>query len=354
MNRLLALLFLFLAVAATQAQSLPPSPALRAAVQLFEQGKFDDAVAKCDEAIASNPNDFRAHVILGSIYSAQRKMKQASDSFAHAIKLSPKTKEIYLMKARVDYLRNANDDAVAAAKTALEIDPKYPEAHLVVGSLLKYDTKRSAEAITSLKTALELNPKLLPAYEDLGSILEKDQPQEAEDWFRKGMAADPKRMAGRFALGRLMIKQGKLKEARELWEGRTYDTDNTYPQFIDVLKRAENLQRASDLLAQKPNDPDTLIDAGIAIMEGDAWVFDGRQARAIVLFQKALAAKPNYPRAQYQIVKAYIQIASVFAKENPNVDTELAKLRELDPKLAAEMDQYRREYKSGLMAAPVK
>jgi hypothetical protein len=43
---------------------------------------------------------------------------------------------------------------------------------------------------------------------------------------------------------------------------------------------------------------------GIAVMNGDSWVVDGCQKRAIELFKKALVIKPDYPRAQYQIVKA--------------------------------------------------
>jgi thioredoxin-like negative regulator of GroEL len=91
----------------------------------------------------------------------------------------------------------------------------------------------------------------------------------AEEVFRQGMAADPKHMGGRFALGRMLVKQGRLSEARELWEGKTSDEDRTMPQFIELLKRAENLKRATDALATRPKDPEALIDMGLAVMEGD-------------------------------------------------------------------------------------
>jgi tetratricopeptide (TPR) repeat protein len=74
------------------------------------------------------------------------------------------------------------------------------------------------------------------------------------------------------------------------------------------------LKRATDGLAQKPNDPDALIEMGMAVMDGDFWVVDGRQKRAIEYFRRALTLKPNYARAQYSIVKAYIQIAATFTK----------------------------------------
>jgi len=159
-------------------------------------------------------------------------------------------------------------------------------------------------------------------------------------------------MAGRFTLGRMMVKQGRLTEARQLWEGRTSDEDRTYPQFIELLKRAENLKRATDTLAKKPNDPNALVDMGLAVMDGDHWVVDGRQKRALVYFREALKIKSDFARAQYGICKAFIQGVDGSKDEKKIVDRELEKLRQLDSALAAEMDEYRKKYVSGLIADP--
>jgi tetratricopeptide (TPR) repeat protein len=148
------------------------------------------------------------------------------------------------------------------------------------------------------------------------------------------------------------VKQGRLEEARGLWENRTSDEDLTFPNFIELLKRAENLKRATEALAQKPNDPEAIVEMGLAVMEGDSWVVDGRQERAIVYFRKALEIKPGFAKAQYAICKAYIQLADVFSNKKKNVDEELAKLRRLDPKLADEMEEYRKNYSGGIRGGP--
>lgn len=342
-------------VEAQQPASTEAHPTLQTAYSLYQQGKLEEALASCKKAIAINPKDYRAHVVLGLIYGAQQKLKNASDAFATAIRLQPKDKEIYLLKAQTDYLRNAHDEALAAAKKAVALDPKYAEAHMIIAALVQHDPKGTDKAIAAYEAALNANPELYAAYDGLGQVLvEAKQYKRAEEVFRKGMAADPKRMAGRFELGRMLVKQGRLAEARELWNGRTSDGDRTFPQFITVLTRAENLKRTTDAAVQNPNDPDALIDLGLAIMDGDSWVVDGRQERALVHFRKALELKPDYPRAQHAIVKAYIQIADTFRKENKNVDAELVKLRKLDPKLADELEQYRKNYRGGLIAEPFK
>ena len=348
------LLVLCFSVVPAPAQSTDAQELLKQAYSQYREGKLDQAFANCTKAIAQNPKDYRAHVLLGYIYGGQRKLKNASDSFATAIRLQPADKEVYLLKAQVDFLRNAREEALAAARKAIEIDPKYGDAHMMVGALLKFDSERRNEAIAAYENALQINPQLVKAYEELGGIYQADkQEKKAEETFRKGMEADPKHMAGRFALGRMLVKQGRLKEAHELWDGRTTDEDNTYPNFIEVLKRAENLKSATDAAVTNPNDPEALYKLGLAIMEGDHWVVDKRQERAIVQFRRALELKPDYKQAQYQIVKAYIQLADVFTAQNKNVDVELAKLREMDAKLADELVAYRKEYKGGLRATPV-
>lgn len=322
---------------------------VRTAFEQYRQQKFDEALANCAKASSLSPNDFRPHALAGLVYMAQMKLRSASEAFAKAISLQPKNKQLYLMKATADAGRGAKDEALAACRQALELDPAFAEAYAMIGETLRWDEKRRAEAIAAYQSAIKANPHLLPAYEPLGQLLASAKDEKgAEEVFRQGIAADTKRMAGRFALGRLLVKQGRLKEARELWESRTSDEDRTFPNFIALLERAEKLKQATDALAQKPNDPDALVQMGLAVMEGDSWVVDGRQERAIVYFGKALEIKPDYAKAQYAICKAYIQIADTFASKKKIVDEELAKLRRLDPKLADEMEEYRKNYSGGL------
>jgi tetratricopeptide (TPR) repeat protein len=302
-----------------------------------------------------SPNDFRPLVLLASVYTEQRKMKSASEAYAAAIRLQPQQKLLYLAKAEVDRMRNAYDEALAACRKAIEVDPNYAEAYAMLGDMLKFDDKRRPEAIAALRNAIRINPALPQPYDDLGSILEASKDEKAaEEVFRQGMAADPKHMGGRFTLGRMLVKQGRLSEARELWEGRTSDEDRTMPRFIDLLTRAENLKRATEALAKKPKDPEALIDMGLAVMDGESWVSDGRQKRAIVYFKQALELKPNSARAQYSICKAYIQIADIFIKEKKVLDEEMGKLRKLNPKLADELEQYRKTYHGAIIGSPVK
>lgn len=327
---------------------------MNAAYELYMQEKYDEALAKCAKAIEIDPQDFRPHYMSGFIYMAQMKLKSASDAFARAAELKPDHK-IYYYKAKADEMRGAKEEAIAASRKALEIDPSFGEAYLIIGDALKYDEKRRAEAEAAYRAAVKANPKLVEGFVSLGEDLlnNKEDEKGAEENFRKAMELDPERMAGRFELGRLMVEQGRLKEARELWEGRTTDEDRTLPKFIVLLERAERLQKATEALKQKPNDPETLLEMGNAVMEGDSWSVDGRQEKALVYFRKALKIKPDFDAAQCAIVKAYIQLADFDEDENKNVDKELTKLRKMNAKLAREMEEYRKTYSGGLSTKPL-
>ena len=117
------ILFFGLATAQTQQPSGRAADLLRTALQLYQEGKHEEAFTKCKQSLALNPKEYRAHVLLGYIYGAQQKLDLASASFAQAIRLEPKDKEVYLVKAQVDFLRNKHDQALAAAQKAIALDP---------------------------------------------------------------------------------------------------------------------------------------------------------------------------------------------------------------------------------------
>lgn len=319
------------------------------AYTLYSQQKYEEALTACKKAAELRPTDNRPYAISGAVHLAQWKMQEASDLFALAIKFSPSNPVLHYMKARADRFRNAREDGLVSIRRAIELRPNYAEAYLLLGDLLVKDDERTA----AFRKAIELDPKLVDAYYYLGMQLEnvKKDEKAAEEVYRTAIEIDPKKMAGRFNLGRLLVKQGRLAEARKVWNARTSDEDRTFPNFITVLVRAERLEAAKQAHAKNPNDPEANLQMGLAVMDGDHWVVDGRWERAIVYFKKALAIKPDLTKAQHAICKAYVEMADVFKSKNEILDQELAKLRKLDSKLADDVVEYRRTYSGGLKAA---
>ena len=215
---------------------------IQAASHAYHNGKLDEALANCTKAIALNPNEFRAHGRAGLVYAGQGNMKSASAEYANVIRLKPQLKEFYVLKAEADLRLGDLDEAIALCDEALKLEPNFAEAYAVMGEALAQGGDRQSEAISAYQSAIKINPQLFRVYDSLAELfLNMKDEKSAEDTLRKGMAADPKHMSGRFRLGRLLVKQGKLVEARQLGNERTSDEDRTMPTFIQLLTRAENL-----------------------------------------------------------------------------------------------------------------
>jgi tetratricopeptide (TPR) repeat protein len=168
-----------------QTQPAQVETLLATAQDLYTQNNFDEALANCLKASTLNPQDHRPYVLAGQIYMKMHKGKSASEAFANAIQLQPKSKELYLLKAIADDFRGATDEAVAACRKALEIDPEYAEAYARLGHVLHWRAERRLEAIAAYESALKINPRLFSVYESLGeTALSAEDVKRAEELFR--------------------------------------------------------------------------------------------------------------------------------------------------------------------------
>lgn len=361
-RRLLTILTGCLLSVTAAAQAEPPPNGKFTEVQklitdsrpLFQAQKYDEALATLKKALELQPDNHGVLAMMGSIYFVQEKLDLASEQFAKAIALSPNDEQYNFFKATVDKYRGAREEGLVAVRKVIELSPSNPNAHYLHGELLGIGGGKVKERTDAFRKAVELKPELLNELKFVGMRLEniaKDQ-KAAEEMYRIAMEVDPKKMEGRFDLGRMLVGQGRLAEAREIWTGRTSDEDKTFPNFIDVLKRAENLAVATKAYEKNPNDVEVILQLGLATMDGDHWVVNGRQEKAIILFKKALEIKPKFAKAQHAICKAFVQIADTFKSKNKELDEELAKLRTMDSKLADEIVEYRKSYKGGLSGVP--
>lgn len=326
-----------------------PTYLITVAIRLYELKQYDKAIETASNAVKQFPNDYRPWAIIGNCYLAQWKMKSASEAYAKAAEIRPEMRSLWYSKAFADRMRNARDESIAAARKAIEIDPYYAEAYGILGESLSMGSKDNKGAIEAFRMALKLKPGLSKASENLGMLLSSEgEKKEAEEVFRKAMELDPQKMICRFSLGRLLVTEGRLVEARQVWNERKYDEKNTFPLFITLLERAEKKKTASDKLSASPNDTEALLEMGFVEMDGESWVVDGRQKRAIKYFEKALKIKPDLAKAQYGICKAYVQIADLEKNSSDNLNRELTKLRKMDAKLADEIEQYRKTFSGAL------
>jgi adenylate cyclase len=123
-------------------------------------GDFDHAKEMVDRAIASNPNAFLAWQERGWTYQIAGHAEEAIRSFERAIRLSPFDPRLFStftgMGAAFISLRRF-DEAVAAAKTAVRMNPLYAGTHRCLASALAH-LSRETEAREAAAGLLKLEP----------------------------------------------------------------------------------------------------------------------------------------------------------------------------------------------------
>ena len=140
-------------------------------------------------------------------------------------------------------------------------------------------------------------------YSKVGKFLtNRNQWKEAEDAFRKAIAADPNNADAYLGLGNLFARQNLLKQAEEAWQKAVVANPNLGQAYCNLgvifesqsrLIEAENAY--SKVLATDPNFPQAFTNLGLLLANRN------RQEEAENCYQKAIKVDPNYLLAYFNL-----------------------------------------------------
>lgn len=138
------------------------------------------------------------------------------------------------------HLRGNYEGAIEAHRASIAAHPT-AEAHTFLGWSLSH-LGRTEEAISECKIAIRLDPDFGNPYNDIGvNLISMGRPQEAIPWLEK--AIQSKRYCcyqfPHYNLGRVLLTQGKVEEARRSFE-RALEHD---PQYLPALMALEHIER---------------------------------------------------------------------------------------------------------------
>jgi len=180
---------------------------------LFNEHKYDEARAKAQEAVTSNPKDAYAYGALGRALAGQGKYIEAANAYRRATELDGKFSEAFTGWGMSLGYQGEYEEAIKKFRKAIELDPKSPDPYYDWGIALGNE-HNPGEAIPKFEKATELNPEYAYAYLNWGTALsDQNRFDEATIKFQKAIEVDPKNAASYNAWGRALMKQGKLTEA---------------------------------------------------------------------------------------------------------------------------------------------
>jgi tetratricopeptide (TPR) repeat protein len=251
---------------------------LKQASTASAEGRFEEAITKARQALASDPEILEGHMLLGNFlkkaerdaeaiaaykqalaldpehreslfrlalaYKDQGRLKDARTGFERARTLDPKNGRVLWQLADIALRERRFDAAEAALKDALGGEVERERFLLKLGECY-LEQKRLEEAEKALREAIAVRSTLETAHFNLGLVYEeRGQPEQAIAAYEKELAAHAKAYRAAFNLAKLLQKAGRPREALE----RFRQTATLAPDFaIGRLYLAKVLLDTGDL-----------------------------------------------------------------------------------------------------------
>lgn len=160
-------------------------------------------------------------------------------------------------------LKDTPAEAISHFRKAIEIYPKYADAHAMLG-LAYMKQKQNQEAAAALNKAVEVDPKLAVAHTLLGKVyLEEKKFDQAETLLLKSMQLDPQAWDAPYELARCYFNTGKIDKALTAAR-RAHDVPNaassTHLLLVDIyLRQGNNKEALRELQEFSKADPNSIF-----------------------------------------------------------------------------------------------
>jgi len=252
----------YLKAVASFKKALGEDPGDNEAVQLmglsyYLAGRPAEAIAPLEKVQTWYPSaNVDAAYILGICYIQTKDYPNARKAFAKMFAVPADSAAGYLFTARMLLRQDFGPVAEEYAKKAVEIDPKLPLAHSLLGELYLYKS-RLPEAIEQFQKELELNPGDAAVYYKLADAYSRLQKyEEAERLLQRSIWLDATSTGPYILMGKVLEKKGETALAvRALQRAIAMDPNNPMPhhllgQAYRELGRTEEAERELKLSEQ--------------------------------------------------------------------------------------------------------
>ncbi len=139
------------------------------AVELMNQGKYDSALAKLDEALAEKPNHVRANYHRGICLAEKHRWDEALQAFERTIALDPNQARAHFNRGKILWTQGRFAEAAASLERATEIKTPFPDAWILLAESYYEQYLRQmiadpskagspARAVAAFKTYLKQRP----------------------------------------------------------------------------------------------------------------------------------------------------------------------------------------------------
>lgn len=256
-----------------------PDVQLKAGMLLLFGGRAEDAKARADKALARDPKNVEAHILLGNALAGMKDL----------------------------------DGAVRQMQKAIKEDPNPGLSYATLGNF-ELQRGNRAEAEAAYAKAIELAPALAPARVALGNYqLATGDREQAAASFLKAVELDPHSAVALRSLVALYLTSRQFDQAEPYLVRLADDSKDSTPDFVltDVYMATGRPELAAARLGVLMQTPADVVPARLRLAAIDYG--QGRRVAALAHVDAAIAAAPKAPQAY--VMKARFLLAERKAEE---------------------------------------
>lgn len=233
-------------------RALESRPSL-ARSELLMMGRAYLELGQVERATTAFTHAMRGSVELSpeAVYWTVRSLQSMADQcFRRVEALAPGSWRVHQLRAEAHRQRQADDEAAAEYRKAIELKPDEPELHRSLG-LLYLLNNSLGDAQQSLERALELNAADPRTLYMMGRLfIAKQQHQESIRFLEGALRLDPNLIEARPSLGRAYMRAERFEEAAiELEKGLALDYyGDIHYSLFQAHRRLGNLEAAKEAL----------------------------------------------------------------------------------------------------------
>lgn len=291
---------------------------LRQAESDFSNGRLENALEKCRNALAQNPSSAYAYYLMGAVEELQGAREEAQKSLSHALQIDASLVSARILLGRILLQAEKLDEAAAEFTTAVQAgDDASKNAQYGMGLVL-LEQSRYREAIPFLTAASQTQPKDLPRLYALISA-ELEQGLDAARSHRKQFdAVSPGRPEISYKLGMLLLQHRMPRDAeaelrrvaRMIEQGpkNVLPPVNVPTLFLSLAKlrfQGRDYWRALEDLARVPHSAvPAQIEQEILLLTGQSFIAVGEQAQGLEKLREAVQKDKSNASAQIRLAWA--------------------------------------------------
>jgi tetratricopeptide (TPR) repeat protein len=159
-----------------------------------------------------------AHLLTAQFMIRQEFEEFAQKELAQAVEIDPKIPQAHYLLGMMAIFRNEIDKGIEEMRLEISINPDFAMAHYKLGDA--YTRREDWDAaIPALQRSVWLNPDYSGPYILLGkSYFKKNDLLSAEGMLRRAIKMDPGNYQAHYLLGQVFMQMGKTEEGRKMLE----------------------------------------------------------------------------------------------------------------------------------------